>query len=56
MNPMTAIAPALSSLAGSGAGATSAASQTAPAPFADLLTDAVGQVKQLENQAHAAVD
>jgi len=56
MNPMTAITPALSGLAGSGAGATSAASQAAPAPFADLLTDAVGQVNQLENQAHAAVD
>jgi flagellar hook-basal body complex protein FliE len=26
-----------------------------PAPFADLLTDAVGQVNQLEDQAHAAV-
>ena len=24
-------------------------------PFADLLTDAVGQVNQLEGQAHAAV-
>ena len=27
----------------------------APAPFSDLLTDAVGQVNQLEEQAHAAV-
>lgn len=27
----------------------------APAPFADLLTDAVGQVNQLEQQAQAAV-
>lgn len=27
-----------------------------PAPFADLLTDAVGQVNQLENQAHAVVN
>jgi flagellar hook-basal body complex protein FliE len=35
---------ALSSSAGSGA------------PFADLFTDAVGQVNQLESQAHAAVD
>lgn len=55
MNPMTAIAPALSSMASSGAGTASAASQVAPAPFADLLTDAVGNVKQLEEQAHAAV-
>jgi flagellar hook-basal body complex protein FliE len=27
-----------------------------PAPFADLLTDAVGQVNQLEDQARIAVD
>ena len=27
----------------------------ASTPFSDLLTDAVGQVDQLENQAHAAV-
>jgi flagellar hook-basal body complex protein FliE len=27
-----------------------------PAPFSDLLTDAVGQVNQLENQARTAVD
>ena len=33
-----------------------AGSAAAPAPFADLLTDAVGQVNQLESQAHAAVD
>ncbi len=26
-----------------------------PAPFADLITDAVGQVNQLEKQANAAV-
>ena len=38
--------PALPSTAGQGA---------APTPFSDLLTDAVGQVSQLENQAHAAV-
>jgi flagellar hook-basal body complex protein FliE len=38
--------PALPSTAGQGA---------APTPFSDLLTDAVGQVSRLENQAHAAV-
>jgi flagellar hook-basal body complex protein FliE len=27
----------------------------APAPFADLITDAVGQVSQLEQQAQSAV-
>lgn len=26
-----------------------------PAPFADLISDAVGQVNQLDEQAHAAV-
>ena len=29
---------------------------SSPAPFADLLTDAVGQVNQLEDQARSAVD
>ncbi len=29
---------------------------TAPAPFSDLFTDAVGQVNQLEDQARVAVD
>jgi len=28
----------------------------APAPFSDLLTDAVGQVNQLESQARTAID
>jgi flagellar hook-basal body complex protein FliE len=58
MNPITAASAALSNLAGSGAapGFTSPAGQAAaPTPFADLLTDAVGQVDQLEDQAHAAV-
>ena len=27
-----------------------------PAPFADLLTEAVGQVSQLEQEAHSAVE
>jgi flagellar hook-basal body complex protein FliE len=39
-------APALSSGSGAAAAAT---------PFSDLLTEAVGQVNQLEEQAHAAV-
>jgi flagellar hook-basal body complex protein FliE len=30
--------------------------QPGPEPFSDLLTDAVGQVSKLENQARAAVD
>ncbi len=66
INPMTAIAPAFSTpatstpsfsspaLSGLGSDAGSDAGQTA-APFSDLLTDAVAQVGQLENQAHTAV-
>ncbi|MGD0096414.1 MAG: flagellar hook-basal body complex protein FliE [Terracidiphilus sp.] len=30
-------------------------SEASPTPFSDLFTDAVGQVNQLEGQAHAAV-
>lgn len=39
-----------------GAGVSAATQQTtAPVPFADLVTDSVGQVNQLETQANAAV-
>jgi len=58
MNSITAAAQSLPSLSGTSAGtaATSTGgSVAAPTPFSDLLTDAVGQVDQLENQAHAAV-
>lgn len=34
----------------------SSAGGAAPAPFADLLTEAVGQVGQLESQARSAVE
>jgi flagellar hook-basal body complex protein FliE len=58
MNPV-AVAP-LALPAVTGAGATTALTVskgpgTSPTPFADLFTDAVGQVNQLESQAHAAV-
>jgi flagellar hook-basal body complex protein FliE len=55
---MTTAAQALQGLSGTGAGAgaTSAGgSEAASTPFSELLTDAVGQVDQLESQAHAAV-
>ena len=58
---MSALAPAasgLTGLAGAGvsAGSASAAGQAGgPAPFADLLTDAVGEVNRLEDQADTAV-
>lgn len=41
---------------GDGAASVGTAQQAAaPAPFADLITDAVGEVNQLESQANAAV-
>jgi len=68
MNPMSAVASALSSVSGSSLSGSSltgqsglpafsstAAPAAAPAPFSDLLTDAVGQVSRLEDQAHTAV-
>jgi flagellar hook-basal body complex protein FliE len=47
----------LSTASSNGASAMSQSSAAAsPAPFADLFTDAVGQVNQLESQARTAVD
>ncbi len=37
-------------------GTPSASSKAADSPFSDLLTDAIGKVSQLEDQARAAVD
>jgi flagellar hook-basal body complex protein FliE len=49
---------AVTKLAGSGAStnASLARPAAAAAPFSDLLTDAVGQVNQLEDQARTAVN
>jgi flagellar hook-basal body complex protein FliE len=55
INPMTTAPQTFEGLSGAGAGPGSALSVVSPTPFSDLLTDAVGQVNQLENQAHAAV-
>jgi flagellar hook-basal body complex protein FliE len=58
INPMAAGTQALPGLAGLGAQTSatiSGDSAAGPQPFADLLTDAVGQVNQLESQAQAAV-
>ncbi len=58
MNSISSVAPALSSLAGPGASLAVAPTgnpAAAPAPFSELFTDAVGQVNQLEDQAHTAV-
>ena len=57
-NPLAAATQALSAVSGAGAatGAASAGSAGAAAtPFSDLMTDAIGQVNQLDDQAHAAV-
>jgi flagellar hook-basal body complex protein FliE len=58
IHSMTTAAQSIEGLSGAGTGASSALSGSSaaqPTPFSDLLTDAVGQVNQLENQAHAAV-
>jgi flagellar hook-basal body complex protein FliE len=56
ISSITAAATSLPSLAGGSLTSTLNSSQnTASAPFSDLLSDAVGQVDQLESQAHAAV-
>ncbi len=57
-NLVTAATQAASALSGAGdqkAIPAAVGSGGAPVPFSDLLTDAVGQVDQLETQAHAAV-
>ena len=58
MNPIAAAPLALPAVTGAGA-ATALTLRTgagaSPTPFSDLFCDAVGQVNQLEGQAHAAV-
>jgi flagellar hook-basal body complex protein FliE len=56
ISSITAAAATLPSLAGGSQASPLSASEGAEsAPFSELLTDAVGQVDQLESQAHAAV-
>lgn len=62
INAIQSAVSALPNLAGAGqsgsvswAGAAPGGQVGTPAPFSDLFTDAVGQVNQLENQAHTAV-
>jgi flagellar hook-basal body complex protein FliE len=55
MNSMIAATQSLPVLSGGGVGETAGTAVASPTPFSDLLTDAVGQVNQLENQARAAV-
>jgi flagellar hook-basal body complex protein FliE len=57
MNSIPSITAVLPALAGSGTllSTASLGGAAGAAPFSDLLTDAVAQVNQLEEQAHAAV-
>jgi flagellar hook-basal body complex protein FliE len=58
LNAVSAAAGSFSLSDPSASGATSSAHgslTTEPAPFADLITDAVGQVNQLEDGARAAM-
>lgn len=56
INSVSAAANAVTMSAGTpGLSSAKGAQGASPAPFADLITDAVGQVNQLEGQAQAAV-
>jgi flagellar hook-basal body complex protein FliE len=55
VNPMAAAEQAMATLSSAVAAPGAAASGNTSAPFSDLLTDAVGQVNQLQEQANAAV-
>jgi flagellar hook-basal body complex protein FliE len=55
MNAVTSITGTDTSGVAAGLIPESGNATAAPAPFADLITDAVGQVDQLEGQAQAAV-
>ena len=55
LNAIAAAASASGAVGASGNGPTAASGTGSPAPFADLLTDAVGQVNALESQADGAV-
>ncbi len=57
INAMSAVTAAFSNMAGTDAAAASGAGKAAEAtPFADLVTDSVGQVSRLEDQARMAVN
>ena len=55
INSAVSALPSLAGIGGSPGAALSSGQTAAPAPFSDLFTDAVGQVDQLESQAHTAV-
>lgn len=58
MNPINSLVPAIMNPIGAGSplpGGPSKAPISSPTPFGDLMTDAVGQVNQLEDKAKTAV-
>jgi len=64
INPLNAVTAAMPSLASTSLANTSSAAlggvsstgaSAAATPFSDLMTDAIGQVNKLEDQAHNAV-
>jgi flagellar hook-basal body complex protein FliE len=59
MNAIDSVVSAVSTVAGTDpafkAHVPAAGQSVGPAPFADLLSDAVGQVGKLESEAHATV-
>ena len=57
INSVAAAIPGLTGTAGTGASiaALPGAGAAAPAPFADLMSDAIGQVNQLQDEANSAV-
>lgn len=59
IDSMSAVTSALTNLAGTGGSPilpSTAGQGATAAPFSDLMTDAIGQVNQLEDQAHTAVE
>ena len=55
INAVTSALPSLSLSSTTALGSASDAASAASTPFGDLLTDAIGQVNKLEDQAHTAV-
>jgi flagellar hook-basal body complex protein FliE len=54
-NPISGVASAIASSAGTAAGINSTPKSTGAAPFSDLLTDSIGEVNSLQDQAATAV-
>jgi flagellar hook-basal body complex protein FliE len=54
-NPIAGLAASIASSAGTAAGINATAGGSAPAPFSNLMMDAVGNVNALQDQAAGAV-